>query len=202
LQHASGSLKERNIPGQYADGIAEIYNDVRVASNTLSVELAGVFVGVSSSQFTPFDEAEHNIYVEALRGCTSVVVVSRLGAWASHFWEGPSFISGDTKFTADVLDYLRRELGGHASTFAGSATTKAYIMTPAPETLDVNDGTADARAGSYPQKYPDQVGKIVSVLNDILPGVAVNDFVYRVQRNEVALRTGVFGKAMVSRNAG
>jgi hypothetical protein len=125
LQYASSTLQERNIPGEGNDVPAETYDDVEKSGNTLTVTLADGPVpgsavarqGISSSQFTAFDEAEHNIFVKGLEGCTSVIVVSRKGAWASHFWERPSFTSGDAKFQSDVIGFLRSDLGGHAASF-------------------------------------------------------------------------------------
>lgn len=179
--------------------MAEVYAEVRGAGNTLVVPHELTFAtGISSSRFTDFDEAEHNIYVEALTGCTSVIVVSRKGAWMSHLWEGPSFILPQN-FQPDVLDYLRINLGAHAAAFSDNA--KAFIMTPAPENLNLrnnNGQRTDLINGNNPQKYPDQVGRIRATLNDMLPGVAVENFVYQVQLDDGALEHGAYGKAMVS----
>jgi hypothetical protein len=204
MQHATQSRKKRNIPGENSDGVAETYGEVKTNANTQTVELADGPVpgnavarqGVSSSKYTAFDEAEHNILVGGLEGCTSVIVVSRKGAWASHFWERPSFTSGDAKFQADVIGFLNTDLGGHAADWADSATTKVFIMTPAPEANDL-DGNGNPSNGNNPQKYPDQVGAITTALNTIVPGATIQTFVYQVQRNEVFLNSGAYGKAMV-----
>lgn len=204
MQHATQSRKKRNIPGENSDGVAETYSEVKTNANTQTVELADGPVpgnavarqGVSSSKYTAFDEAEHNILVQGLEGCTSVIVVSRKGAWASHFWERPSFTSGDAKFQADVISFLNTDLGGHAADWADSATTKVFIMTPAPEANDL-DGNGNPSNGNNPQKYPDQVGAITTALNTIVPGATIQTFVYQVQRNEVFLRSGAYGKAMI-----
>lgn len=116
--HQVESLVARDIPDS-GFGILTLYSDVRESDITIAVPLdqapvAGsvIEIGVSSSRFTYFDNAEHNILVEGLVGCTSVVVVSRLGAWASHFWEAPSFRDqnngqGTDPFVLDVLDYMQ-----------------------------------------------------------------------------------------------
>lgn len=116
----------------FADGISEVYSDVQ-AAGPIQVPLDvgslanGVDVGISSSRFRYFDNSEFNVVVRGLRGCTSVVVVSRLGefrsrdfaapdrlmtsssigVYATHFWEGPSFNGPDASFTSDVLNYFR-----------------------------------------------------------------------------------------------
>lgn len=206
LEYAAGSLQERNIPGENSEVIADTYDEVKTSGNTLTVELADGPVpgstvarqGVSSSQFTDFDEAEHNIFVQGLEGCTSVLVVSRAGAWASHLWERPSFTSDDAKFQADVLDYLNSELDAHAATFADRSKTKAFIMTPAPEEFDLH-GSGDAANGNNPLKYSTRVQDIQDLLNEKLSGATIEEpFVYAVQRGEAALRSGPYGKAMVS----
>lgn len=75
------TLDERDIPSELnADGIAELYSDVKSASNTIQVTLDTTTLrGISSSRFSYFDASELNIMVRGLRGCTSIVVVSRLG---------------------------------------------------------------------------------------------------------------------------
>lgn len=50
-----------------------------------------------------------------------VIVVSRLGTWASHFWEAPGFTGGAAQFQTDVIGYLQSNLGGHAATFGGKS---------------------------------------------------------------------------------
>jgi hypothetical protein len=70
-------------------------------------------------------------------------------------------------------------------------------MTPAPEEFDLN-GSGNAANGNNPQKYPAQVGDITTALNGIVPGVTVQTFVYQVQRSDSSLRSGPYGKAMVS----
>lgn len=120
---------ERDIPSSRSvDVIAELYDEVKDAANTIQVPHdQTTFRGISSSRFSYFDASEFNIMVQGLRGCTSIVVVSRLGklplvlsvirhclklsiigAYVTHFWEGPAFnINGPgATFTADVIGYL------------------------------------------------------------------------------------------------
>ena len=81
------TLYERDIPESFS-GSAELYSSVRDGeAPTIRVPLDDAPVGnsvalrgISSSRYTPFDDKEHNILVERLTGCTSLVVVSRKGA--------------------------------------------------------------------------------------------------------------------------
>lgn len=41
----------------------------------------------SSSEFSPFKELKRTFALEGLTGCTSLIVISRKGAWVSHLWE-------------------------------------------------------------------------------------------------------------------
>lgn len=54
-------LFERDIPSEAdADGIAELYSEVRSASNTIKVPLdVGTLRGISSSRFSYFDVSSH-----------------------------------------------------------------------------------------------------------------------------------------------
>jgi hypothetical protein len=124
------TLYERDIPSSlYVDGISELYSEVRGAANTIQVPHDQTTLrGISSSRFSYFDASEFNLMVQGLRGCTSIVVVSRLGklplvlspirhclklsiigAYVTHFWEGPTFNNDgpSATFTADVIDYLQ-----------------------------------------------------------------------------------------------
>jgi hypothetical protein len=57
-----------------------LYQDVQRAANTVTVQLAyNGLLGISSSGYITFDDAEHNLYVDSLAGCTSVIVVNRAG---------------------------------------------------------------------------------------------------------------------------
>lgn len=191
-------LKKRNVP--MGDGLPDLFNEVKSAGNTAKVELASrAASGVSSSQFITFDNAEHNIYVSGLEGCTSVIVVSRNGAWASHFWETPafSFTGTNDRFQADVLDYLTTDLGSHQASFADSSTTKIYIMTTTTQENNLN-GPGAADNGDWPPEYPGRIAQITKLLNGMLPGVPIDTFVYQRQRNENLLNSNVYGKAIVS----
>ncbi|SMY24124.1 unnamed protein product [Zymoseptoria tritici ST99CH_1A5] len=150
------ALARRDIPNRLeADGSVDFYDTVKASSNTVNVEHDQRLVMQTTSKFIPFDASERNIRVEGLRGCTSILVVSRLGAYISHIWE-PTFTAGN--FQVEGLDYLRngRVGGGETGTeplgslvqrgvFSDSATTKIFIMTPATYDLDLNDGSIEGK---------------------------------------------------------
>ncbi|KJX92212.1 hypothetical protein TI39_contig5890g00001 [Zymoseptoria brevis] len=48
----------------------------------------------STSIARPFQDEQFNVGIRGLYGCTSVIAVSRRGAWMSHIWEVPTFSSG------------------------------------------------------------------------------------------------------------
>lgn len=90
------SLDKRDIPllMDY-DGASDLYSGVQ-GSSPVQVPLdqegiggSGIEVGIPSSRFRYFDKSEFNVVVRGLRGCTSVVVVSRLGKplWSSAHLE-------------------------------------------------------------------------------------------------------------------
>ncbi|KAK2591259.1 hypothetical protein QQS21_011040 [Conoideocrella luteorostrata] len=47
--------------------------------------------GLVSSGYILFGNKAHSLVVHGLYGCTSVIAVSRRGAWANHIWENPIF---------------------------------------------------------------------------------------------------------------
>lgn len=69
------------------DNIQGTYEDVKGSSDTVIVphDTQGAS-GISSSKFIDFADKDAYLYVEALVGCTSVIVVSQQGAWMSHLW--------------------------------------------------------------------------------------------------------------------
>lgn len=167
-QAQASALFERDIPSRSSGGTAaEFYGD-DVENNAYTIEVPQDHVGFqhfSTSVYQPFVNAERNVYVSHLRGCTSVVVVSRRGAWVSHFWE-PTFAndrSNPNGFQTGVLDYLENGRTGEAGTqplldvtqssiFGDSATTKIFIMTPA---------TYDHDLKEYIPEQKDENGNIV-----------------------------------------
>lgn len=47
--------------------------------------------GRTSSRLLTFENVPLSLAVPHMIGCTSVIVVSQKGAWASHFWDAPAF---------------------------------------------------------------------------------------------------------------
>ncbi|KAI1350328.1 hypothetical protein F5Y01DRAFT_286491 [Xylaria sp. FL0043] len=62
--------------------------------------------GKTSSQLVGFFDQPVSLAVPHLVGCTSIIVVSRKGAWASHIWEMPVFRPDDKENEeTGVLEY-------------------------------------------------------------------------------------------------
>jgi hypothetical protein len=84
IQYGSNLTKTKRDIENLADSEtwSGLYLDVKRASKTTYVALEysdNALLGVSSSGYITFDDAEHNILVDSLSGCTSVMVVNRQG---------------------------------------------------------------------------------------------------------------------------
>lgn len=223
------NLTERDIP-MPTDSVADVYQAVRHPRNKDKlrdvehdlgyIKTQGSFAvakkGLTSSRFEPYLANEINILVQGLRGCTSIMVVSRQGAWASHMWESPGFT---VRFQEDVIDYmLYGRLNGEANTqplsalvnqqVFGDQTTRIFIMTPATIDLDLkenlpgasltqNQGDNIALFGpQYPDGWADRLTPLNSFLGSIMPNVPIDYFVYR--RETGNLNSGnAFGSATI-----
>ncbi|KAI0967585.1 hypothetical protein F4678DRAFT_465186 [Xylaria arbuscula] len=77
-----GGSRQQFIAGEswrvYENPVQESYRGVKLETGTTSNLIS--FLGETSS-----------LAVAGLYGCTTVIAVSRRGAWASHSWEAPSF---------------------------------------------------------------------------------------------------------------
>lgn len=164
-------LFERDIPSRSFGTATEFYGDVESNANTIEVpQYHEGFRHFSTSVYEPFVDAERNVYVSHLRGCTSVVVVSRRGAWASHFWE-PTLANDRTDpnaFQTGVLDYLQTGRAGEAGTqplqdvtrsgiFGDVETTKIFIMTPATYDRDLKEYIPEQKDNGGNVVVPEQL---------------------------------------------
>ena len=137
------TIAERSLPDD--SDVSELYDTVWAEKELLvNVKHEDRWQGKASSRFRDFAEKDTRLYVEGLAGCTSLMVVSRRGAWVSHFWE-TNFIYGG--FTEEVLNYMQTgrvaELGRPAeedtvplaslvtSHFSEHDKPRIFIMTPA-----------------------------------------------------------------------
>ncbi|KAK2765092.1 hypothetical protein FQN54_008791 [Arachnomyces sp. PD_36] len=62
----------------------------------------------TTSDYVAFEKKVLSIAVTGLYGCTSVIVISRRGAWASHIWEGIFAHADDDNFQQEVIDKIHR----------------------------------------------------------------------------------------------
>ncbi|KAI1423329.1 hypothetical protein F5Y12DRAFT_786072 [Xylaria sp. FL1777] len=85
----------------YEDPSQEYHRGVRLEPGT-------------TSELVPFLGKTSSLAVAGLYGCTSVIAISRRGAWASHSWEAPSFTpwSEDPSPPTDLeqLEIFRRDV--------------------------------------------------------------------------------------------
>jgi len=144
--------------------------------------------------YVVFGNKVQTLAVKGLFGCTSVFVMSRKGAWMSHFWQGPSFLfnAPDSQgFYTDVLGpldegyqprqrflnmYTLRDLrnndniGALGHIFDDSNMPQIWILAP----MYLNpDGSDPAVTGSPPSlAFPDHIERMKAVLKDIFPSIA------------------------------
>ncbi|CAJ2501598.1 Uu.00g044510.m01.CDS01 [Anthostomella pinea] len=125
-------------------------------------------------------------------GCTSVVVVSRRGAWANRIFEKPTF-RGDPGslwnagiFKRNAIHALREGVGegtAHAfgiphfrargDMFGDDAEPKAFIYTPRPRP-DKKDANIDKETNQGKLLYPKGVEAIKKELEKIFDGYSLN----------------------------
>jgi hypothetical protein len=67
--------------------------------------------GRVSSKMMRFLDKPVNLAIPALVGCTTIVVVSKKGAWANHIWEQPIFRPEEDEGDDGSLMYMRPGLG-------------------------------------------------------------------------------------------
>ncbi|KAI1857971.1 hypothetical protein JX265_011001 [Neoarthrinium moseri] len=106
--------------------------------------------GMTTSQVVQFNDKVVSLSVQGLYGCTSVVVVSQRGAWASHIWEAPTFTGSIDNFRARGLDYITRGLHDDNPQFSQHKYGLKNLR-----------GNGD---------LPGNLGKIFGVDNDDIPG--------------------------------
>lgn len=175
----------------------------------LAMENAATKVDISTSWTTfnhiVFGAQPETLGVAGLFGCASAFVISRRGAWMSHFWE-QDFDGTDPDgdyFREHVLDALTTGVGneppipflnwaplgelhnndengylGHL--FDDDSNPQVFVAYPRMRIM-LPDGTFsnDENAGSdQVMQWPDHVQKIVERLHDIFPTVMIRGLAY------------------------
>lgn len=110
---------------------------------------SGVDPELTTTNYINFEHRVQSLAVQSLYGCTSVVVVSKRGAWASHIWES-TFIHSDVYWiergynqlmtgrgAGDDLSLLgiyelfnRPDLGAEGAMFDTGTDAQVFIMAP------------------------------------------------------------------------
>ncbi|KAK8868227.1 hypothetical protein PGQ11_006805 [Apiospora arundinis] len=164
------------------DRLKFMRGEAEIAESDEKTHVEQSWDSISTTNWIKFDNQVNTLAVSGLWGCTSVVVVSTQGAWASHFWENPSFRGGDERFEADVIRRLHlglevlymNEFGldelrnndhkpqGHM--FDDANSPRVFVMAP---TMRV--ASSSVSMGESPLMYAAYVDRIVSELRAIFP---------------------------------
>ncbi|KAK7958472.1 hypothetical protein PG988_013320 [Apiospora saccharicola] len=122
----------------------------------------------STSNWVEFGNHVNTLAVSSLYGCTSVVVVSTQGAWASHFWEWPSFTHGDNQFEYDVIRRLHTGVVGHM--FDDANQPRVFVVAPRQkEYLRNGDPSNSETAGGSVFRHNGYVKRILAELRTMFP---------------------------------
>lgn len=156
-------LLKRALPGpaNYAGGVSDLIVAGMLTKGVPALFSRGaktggtVAQGVSSAVKVDFrhrtarnmtSKVRTDAVVFGLYGCTAVLITSQKGMWMGHFYESPSFSSGQAVFQKDVLDAMRtgdqivdgdgnrvmpgiNEEMGTNGIFSPETTTTAVILT-------------------------------------------------------------------------
>ena len=151
------------------------------------------------AKYWPFASTPLNAGVDGLYGCTSVVIASRAGVWASHFYETVGF-QGTTQSNRVAWGQFQKYV---LNTIAGTETVAGF--TPVPNIngnpWDLNNDVQVLIATPSQQgsktvlnkyKYPQQVSAIQQQLVASIPGLSATDittWAYEVIPGSTADRT-------------
>jgi hypothetical protein len=156
--------------------MAEVNNAAKVPHAERQDPVSGISTGRSSAVVYQFDNQQVNTGVSGLHGCTSVMVVSQMGAYASHFWERPAF--NRDRFGTDVLRYL--QYGDGTSVMPGlqqhTGSGRLFDTAFDPHIVLI---VPRRRGSPYPGDYmfPNEIQRILATLRGMLP--SVTPFIYK-----------------------
>ncbi|KAK7927317.1 hypothetical protein PG985_004315 [Apiospora marii] len=156
-----------------------------------------------TSNWIEFGNQVNTLAVSGLYGCTSVVVVSTKGAWASHFWEWPSFTHGDEQFEYDVIRRLHTGLGvqylsqfgldelrnndnnPHGHMFDDANQPRVFVIAPRKKAYLLNGKPSNSEtAGGSEFRHNSYVNRILAELRTIFPNnneLALSTIQYSIQ---------------------
>ncbi|RYP70530.1 hypothetical protein DL769_004944 [Monosporascus sp. CRB-8-3] len=156
-------------PGIYANGISDFMRgEAAIARREGNWVIFSDNLGATSNWIL-FDQQVESLSVQGLHGCSSVVVVSRRAAWATHFWEGPSFVGLSTKEHQDEyfqesvieglkkgdgtefhelgLEEMRNRDGPQGRLFNDDARPRVYLIVPRARLANNDPNYYDENAG-------------------------------------------------------
>ncbi|KAL9563853.1 hypothetical protein ACKAV7_012025 [Fusarium commune] len=186
-------------------------NPLYVASlNPLWVDQTGATAG--HWFYAPPFAGKGSAGVNGIYGCTSVIVVSNLGAYVSHIWENPVFIDSnwnttpDDKFQATTFNALRDGTpDGNAESIAGYVGTdqvpgvlhsmfhpRVFVVTPFTNDLERSLGVTTTF------RYEDRANYLAATVSGIVPGSDSTVLGYtRTDHIESTKQYGTWGRAII-----
>ena len=119
---------------------------------------------LSSAMTRKFEKSQRRLYVDGLYGCTSVVIISEMGVWFSHHWEGNHFDRDDATFEKGVLEAIQY---GDPTSFV--AMPGAFSLARGDEILNPKHNvqifiTTPKDPTTGIEKYKSRVDRIVDLL--------------------------------------
>lgn len=168
------------------------------------LDINGANGGPSTGFARSLTNRRYDAAVHGLFGCTSVVVVSRVGMWISHFWEIPSFRAtaenwGHPRTAPDIANFNdhvihQMQHGGNdipgltqftaaGAEFAAAQRPVCAIVTP---------------RGQAPNswRYEPEVNAIKDVLNDLFPTSPPVIIDYEPRSDDNSQQTTASGKIL------
>ncbi|PIA80032.1 hypothetical protein CB0940_12115 [Cercospora beticola] len=131
--------------------------------------------GVSSADWVPFNDEYVDIAVQGLYGCTSIIIVSKRGAWMSHIFElptmtledfwtdlDPAIFYGDGRYLQGLNDLSKPGSIFDPATRADD-DFKIFIFTP--DDSPRRRGAPQEWWGDGVYQYPERVEELKSLMN-------------------------------------
>ena len=143
------------------------------------LDISGTNGGPSTGFARELKNQRYDAAVHGLFGCTSVVVVSQVGMWISHFWEVPSFRATEENWRhprtapdiANFNDHVINQMQNGGPNIPGlrqfTAAGGIFDVLQRPVWAIVTPRDFSAVAGSW--RYEPEVKEIKSVLNTLFP---------------------------------
>lgn len=103
FRNSSSTLQKRILPAPTGDShqeidewMSQLYQGGTIRGSGLGPDLVdeASLRATPESRYDDFGREDFSVGLKGLRGCTSIVVLSKLGVYTSHFWEHAGFFKG------------------------------------------------------------------------------------------------------------